>query len=1211
MKLRNMLRTVSLCALATSIAVAPIQSQRIAIAQNAPAPTTFDSVTLDIALLWKRQGDERFIAGATDDARDAYCEAMAELENNPILKDPDQRNVLSLLKADLQYRMSLLNNGYSFWGATQSLKPSYPGLHVQRLQDLLSEFTRLNEFVQTRFAEATKANMEAAGLKDFVMQRKLELAKAASSEDKLTMEENFLQTKQGRLDQQIADLRTQRQILENQLGAAMAQAKAASSQLERLVADAALSSAGIPPSVYESIKSKKWDAAIITIATQELGSSETFQAALKDYSRDAAEIAARLREAEQLYKSGKQTLDDVKAAGALLRDPSFESLTQLGTMITDKMSETDRKNWRTLVASAKPAMALVELIDATNDADLGAQLRLVAEGYIAEKGNQLRETLRREASKHFEELLDRTSGSAVEQQAKLIASASKLLDSANAATTEKAKLLDVILQSWPEAFLSQMDGNAVLVLIKAAGVGDRNQLVEKLKAKGIDVLASRLSVTGDAIKITKPDGSLIATVPLKTLFELPSKADAELSYSEARTHLLEAVSQLTDSKALRSAVLENLPTDRLEATIQGALQPTDGASAADRATAKANADELWAKFRTSLGGQFDKAIDGATAAHVGSVFAQANAATKSVAAEEDAASYPAIAENPAAPGELPKSSNGGVSEGVAVALLTSAYPGVGLAAKAFTSFNNFNDAIDRAQRLSAQLQRTLSDELQTIDAVGDIRLKREITQNEIAVSKLAQQTASDQLTNLATAISANSEHFKTIEARVVARRALALYINERMREEFDLLDRSIASWTGKGSIASRVVSDPRLVRLQLDSDIHLYNWLDRSIENSRSDLDGLEAHWARLVRLAKDDCQAFGCDGGGTLGKIKESAFLPLENLISTADLARLRHWQASRSATSLVLTLDLDPIRAGIEPAVDERSLSRSDAPALENLRVIDVRVGMRVGPGRFARLSHVSLEHPGYGYVRNGGVLARDTTLPMEVKSLAEPAPFDLGALRKRFLGPTASIDTFDGYAFQTRWGFTLEAAEENWSPMGGIFFRFALQYSSEDPVTLERGLAGIADMPQVTAGLPADVMRYVARWNNSATRTVVNAAGSPQEVRLSPSNQIDVPIGTVALAAVPAAKLHACPGSKDSKEAVAAAAPAENDDQTKLRLVRVCSSDADIRRMLQREAQAQAEPRQPAVVARLAAEKEFKSLKDGVCRETAFNQHSEASL
>jgi hypothetical protein len=48
-----------------------------------------------------------------------------------------------------------------------------------------------------------------------------------------------------------------------------------------------------------------------------------------------------------------------------------------------------------------------------------------------------------------------------------------------------------------------------------------------------------------------------------------------------------------------------------------------------------------------------------------------------------------------------------------------------------------------------------------------------------------------------------------------------------------------------------------------------------------------------------------------------------------------------------------------------------------------------------------------------------------------------------------------------------------------------------------------------------------------------------------------------------------------------------------------------------MLQREAQAQAEPRQPAVVARLAAEKEFKSLKDGVCRETAFNQHSEASL
>ena len=61
-------------------------------------------------------------------------------------------------------------------------------------------------------------------------------------------------------------------------------------------------------------------------------------------------------------------------------------------------------------------------------------------------------------------------------------------------------------------------------------------------------------------------------------------------------------------------------------------------------------------------------------------------------------------ELPPAPGDTEPAGGNNVSQQVAIAMLSYAYPGVGLAAQALTSFNNFNDAIDRAQRLSAILR---------------------------------------------------------------------------------------------------------------------------------------------------------------------------------------------------------------------------------------------------------------------------------------------------------------------------------------------------------------------------------------------------------------------------------------------------------------------------------------------------------------------------
>lgn len=1188
---------------AASMTLLPVAN---GMAQDAPAQTvpqaeTFDTLTLELALLTKRKADERYIAGDTAEARIAYCDALAELLNNsPNLADPSKKAMLALLNRDIQYRLLLLDNGYAFWGATQSLKPSFPNLHLKRLKEYRQTYQALSQYITDRIDVTEQTGNRLTDLRTFVIQQKQELAKAASSNEVLAMQEAYLKTKQERLDQQIASLRQDRQKLETQLGAATAQAKAASSQLENIIAKAAMTSTGVDPSLFRAVENKRWDTLVVSIASSQLADSEQFQAAIADYSRSAGEIAGQLREAQELYETGQQTLDQAKAAAALLRDPSFESLTELGTLITDKMGENERKQWRQLVADAKPAMALVEMIDSTDKEALARKLRAEIEGYVAENGNLLRSDLEREARRHYEDLVDRVGRDALAEQARLIAAGRDIATAVGAQAADKRELLDLVVRSWPSAVLDQVNAQAVSVLVQAAGVADRAALTTRLKSEGINSLSGRLKIDAGNIVITNPAGTVAASITLTQVLDLPAVAKAEIDAATARQRLVDAVDKLGDTEGLRRALVKTLPTDQIEATLQQVMRPGENASAQAREAAQNNADALWDRLRSKLGGDFTRAVDGVVAAHAGSVYASAAAKRGEAEAKAEAASYPKLEEAPAPPGDPGPGGGGDVSQQVALAMLSYAYPGVGLAVQALTSFNNFNDAIDRAQRISAQLQRTLTDELQSIDAVSEMRLKREIAQNEIALARLAGESARAQLATLETAITANASIFNRNKGRIAARRALALYINEQMREQFDLLDRSITLWTGKGSIAERVVTDPRRIRLQLDQDIHLYDWLDRSKENSRADIDGLAVHWDQLIQLASDDCQAFGCDGGNVIGKIKETQFVPLENLLSAQDIVRLRQWRKARSNSALKLPLDINPVSVMVEPRLDERSGSRSDQMAFENLRVIEARAGMKM-PGKYVQLSHIRLDHSGNGYVRKEGKLVRDTSLPAYEVSLAVPQPFDKKTLSERFLGPAASIKDFDGMALQSRWELTLEPFEENWNPLGPIHFRFALHFSGADPVDLERGLVGLAGITAGDPSIPADAVRYVMRWRSPPGSTVGNAA---KAIRLKLQNQIEVPVGTVALAAAKPQPAQPCPG-RQIELTPPAGAPVLPTAPSPLQLVRTCASDADLRRMLRRDAQAGADPREPATVARQRAKAVFAQLKAGFCKEQPISQ------
>lgn len=130
------------------------------------------------------------------------------------------------------------------------------------------------------------------------------------------------------------------------------------------------------------------------------------------------------------------------------------------------------------------------------------------------------------------------------------------------------------------------------------------------------------------------------------------------------------------------------------------------------------------------------------------------------------------------------------------------------------------------------------------------------------------------------------------------RRGWAFYLAERMREEFDQFDRSFALWArgkaARGVIEQEIRNDPQNVRYALDSQIQLFDWLDRSRESAKTDPDFLRVHWNRMVRLAKDVCQKQGCKpGDGLMGQVGNTRQVSiLSDLLSAHDRQRFFEWQ-------------------------------------------------------------------------------------------------------------------------------------------------------------------------------------------------------------------------------------------------------------------------------------------------------------------------------
>ncbi len=282
--------------------------------------------------------------------------------------------------------------------------------------------------------------------------------------------------------------------------------------------------------------------------------------------------------------------------------------------------------------------------------------------------------------------------------------------------------------------------------------------------------------------------------------------------------------------------------------------------------------------------------------------------------------------------------------------------------------------------------------------------------------------------------------------KIGIRRGWAFYLAERMREEFDQFDRSYALWargkSEKGVIEQEIRNDPQNVRYALDSQIQLFDWLDRSRESAKTDPDFLRVHWNRMLRLAKDVCGKQGCKpGDGLLGQVGNTREVHVvSELLSSHDRQRFLDWQR-KPLGAFRVAFQISPMN-GLVP------------PTAYNIRLVDLRLAGLDHKGSLFTTEQVSLSHTGVSYI---GIPAQtsdetleyrlESLLPRESSSFNSPTEFDLDALRRRydsyFTGSNLpSARNFEGYGLFATYEMVIEPTQANLN-LKDIVLRLAYFY------------------------------------------------------------------------------------------------------------------------------------------------------------------------
>ncbi|RQS09154.1 hypothetical protein [Burkholderia sp. Bp8998] len=1031
----------------------------------------YAGLAVERATIQKSLADEHYLRDDRTHAEASYTATIATLDNEaPDEKLTDtQKSVKKLLHVDVEYRLLNLSLGNDFWSGYRTDRPSTPQQHLLILQDLQKQLeTDVNE-IDDLLAKGDLDAAEQARLQGMSIDLQGKIEDQTLAQEKGAIEARHQRSDLGTWEDRVRSLTGQRLAIEarsNQLADEQRQLSATASSL---LVQAVAASTGVPPAVATAVVSKDVKAALLQEASAQLGDPNS------DISKAVAHVSASAQELQDFYVTASKNYQALRATGNSLKQaadviqrPTFDSLVGAGTSLWGKLPEAQRKQLTSWVIQSVPTAGLMESYQ---------HLELSAQDATALRNKIETLALERIPLSDIRADLDTVAKQIVKNQdiATLrgnLATVYKGIANVELTEADYRIFVEQFVRIGASDLFAMIPEPQRIVVARAMGEPTVEGAITMLAEEGISALP-RGKVQGRFVTFTvrgKPN-----TIAIKTLFTTAAFENATTGL-ENLPALYEALVKVPQ---LRRLALEQFPSDMLGTSVENALR---------KITDPQEQEQTWAGLTAGMSREAtQKAHEMLVHQTLGGLVVE------DVLQRKEAVPRLAV---PAISPETGGNSTGLSPEAnaAAMAALNYAVPGAGVAVNLAQAFAKMDANAAEMNRLADQSLRVMAEQEQLYDLATEAYFQYALADVEQQRAKILRDSAERQLGVYRSEMDRRSNDGARTHLALGVRRGLTYYLSERLREEFDLFDRSFAMWntglSSRGAIASEIRADPQNVRYALDSDIHLFDWLNRERESTRGDPDTLRIHWRQMLTLAKEVCLQQGCKpGDGTLGQIAATGKISLKDtLVRAEEWHRFKDWQRNPNGRFVM--------RFAILPS------DRIVPLPYENVRIVDLRLAGRTGTNSQV-LNQIALRHSGMSQIpradkdSDGGIIfQREALLPRQSARFNLPEDFDVNALRTRFDGPFIdgnypSLRDFEGYGLYALYELTLENIPQNTS-LDDIEMNVAYFYHDASNIVSEEKY--LSSIRATDPSLPFEIFDY--RLVSKVSPSCAGQAGVDQE-------------------------------------------------------------------------------------------------------------------
>jgi hypothetical protein len=925
-------------------------------ARKAMLDAWIDQSTAEGIALYKRLTEFQF---TNNQDLDSISRDLHRAENK-IRNSLQLKNNYDLLLFDINYRIKLIEAGYSFWGKEFTENPMFPVQEYQFFNDAFSKFNTTYQRIETllKYQGELDEKQEMNELQSQLAAHKSELEKIRIDETQFKV--GFYDQQLGNIDSRLKGIEERQKYLTREVDRKEQTLKELDakimSQLSTAISQATL---GVPIDVSRDLRGQLTQAGLSylagdgELATSLLGSyKDIYDVAItaREYYRKGKDAFETIRsvasgkitvdnvlkigdavansgfvdeswqrewdqmkrtynDVQEQYKKGKELLQKIQmtarnpnmknivdfvdwmaqseyipenyrkeyeqfknyreAAYAAVKDKRYDDIIKLGVkMINDPDLTAEINRIRQKVIDLKPAFIIVEMV---KNKDYESIKELVIKNILDGTADQfLNEKIKNEfLYKIFKDYLHQ--------------------DTIHGQSHFESLIMAMVNNS-PETFLECFPYVVREDLTKLLTARSYQDLVAKLKTFKFSDYRNKIKIMHDTL----------------FLYDEPYVMDISKYLN-------------FDREALRTIVGLYRANSDLYDKLKNATTPLDiykifESVVIDQSTTNGKAEQLFNLINGQLNAaQKDQVIQETTAFYLGNGVFQA-AVDPSVMNNQIQKIPDLVDENNPNEvqgenmGSMPQADNSALMRQMAAKALDMAFPGVGTAVNTVL---NIADAIFDGYQIVDQLRgiytekvRLNEEYVKLMDNYRDNQFNKQIALYETRIANLSYDIMMEEHEGYSKIVNNIVDRKKDIRRKIGGHLPMMFFYAERLRFYYQRLNKASTFWYGNAnSLNSIIFKDQNNLRLAIDPDIRLYDWISQpDVTSSREDLYRLFSYWSRIYTLVSDGIISNKLKYGENLAEISYQV-LDLETIVPE-QWQDFQRWQ--RHPNSL-FTFDLD----------------------------------------------------------------------------------------------------------------------------------------------------------------------------------------------------------------------------------------------------------------------------------------------------------------